>query len=775
MNPVAMTQDATPYTGRREDGRLLTGAGQYAADWDRPGQLHARFLRADRAHALIRSVDTSAARTAPGVVLVLTGSDMQDAGYTRGQATMPFPGRGGARIISPSSPALAIGRVRFVGEPVVLVVATTAHEADDAAELIVIGYDDLPVLSDMDDALRPGAPLLHDAIPGNLCFESEFGDAAATDAAFAGAAHVVTLSMESPRVVGNPMEPKAALAVWDDDVLDFYSSSQGMTGMRDGMAALTGVAPDRIRVHARDVGGAFGIRGAAYPEYAALALAARQSGRPVKWVATRSETFLSDYHGRAVRMKAELALDAAGTFLAIRHDWRCDIGAHPSAAGPMTNTLNASIMAAGAYRIPTAYGRTRQAVTNTVPITAYRGAGRPDMAYAVERLVDEAAAQTGLDRIELRRRNLIPRDAFPYPIRTAAIPSAFDGADFPALLDTALAEADWPGFEARRTEAARRGKLRGIGCAMFIEPAGGVSPTDEAAITFEPDGSILLHEVAIASGQGHETVLPAIAAGILGIEPERITLHAGRMESPALKGGGAFGSRSIMSQGSVCAQVAEVVIQKGRTLASTALEAAEADIEYDAGQFRIAGTDRAVTLDTLARTNPGALDSRAELPAPRAYPSGVHVAEVEIDPDTGTSQLVHYVSIDDCGVVVNKTLVEGQIWGGLLQGLGQVFGERCAYGEDGQMLNGSFMDYAMPHADLARRVTIRLVLLPSPTNRLGAKGVGEAGTVGSLPTAMNAMLDALRPAGVTRLEMPATAQAVWRALDEARAGVRAVA
>ena len=765
--------EGAQFTGRREDGRLLTGAGQYTADWDRPGQLHARFLRADRAHALIRSLDIAAARAAPGVAAVLTAADMEAAGFTRGQAPMPIAGRGGTRILSPASPALAKGRVRFVGEPVVLVVASTAHEADDAAELVAIDYDDLPAVTDADAALAPGAPLLHEGVPGNLCFESEFGDEAATDAAFARAAHVVTLSLESPRVVGNPLEPKAALAAWDGDVLDLWSSSQGLTGMRDAMAALTGLPAARLRVHAYDVGGAFGIRGAAYQEYAALALAARVVGRPVKWVASRSETFLSDYHGRAVRMRGALALDDQGNFLAIRHDWACDIGAHPSGAGPMTNTMNASIMATGAYRIPAAYGRTRQAVTNTVPITAYRGAGRPDMAYAVERLVDEAAAQTGMDRIALRRRNMIPRDAFPYPIRTAAMPSAYDSADFGALLDTALRESGWDGFGDRRTEAARRGKLRGIGCALFIEPAGGVAPSDEAAITFEPDGSILLHEVAIASGQGHETVLPAIAAGVLGIDPGRITLHAGRMDSPALKGAGAFGSRSVMSQGSVCAEVADVVIRKGRALAAATLEASEADIEYDTGAFRIAGTDRAVTLDTLARANPGALDSRAELPAPRAFPSGAHVAEVEIDPDTGVSNLVNYVSIDDCGTVVNKTLVEGQIWGGLLQGLGQVFGERCAYGEDGQMLNGSFMDYAMPHADLARRVTIRLVAQPSPTNRLGAKGVGEAGTVGSLPTAMNAMLDALRPAGVAHLDMPATAQAVWRALEEARQRVAA--
>jgi len=498
-------------------------------------------------------------------------------------------------------------------------------------------------------------------------------------------------------------------------------------------------------------------------------LAARTTGRPVKWVASRSETFLSDYHGRAVQMSAELALDAEGRFLAIRHDWVCDIGAHPSAAGALTNTMHAALMASGAYRIRAAYGRNRLALTNTVPITAYRGAGRPDMAYMVERLVDEAARQIGMDRLELRRRNLIPRDAFPYPILTAPMPSAYDSADFAALLDAAVREADWDGFEARRAEAARRGKLRGIGCALFIEPAGGVAPTDEAMLTFEPDGSLLLHEVAIASGQGHETVLPEIVGRTLGIAPERITLRAGRADGPALKGAGAFGSRSMMSMGNVSAEAASIVIRKGMALASAALEASEADIDYAGGAYRIAGTDRTVELAELARRNPGALDSKAELPAPRAFPSGAHVAEVEVDPDTGMTELVRYVSIDDCGAVMNHTLLEGQIWGGLLQGLGQVFGEACLYDEHGQMLSGSFMDYAMPRADLVKRVTIQTVLVPSPSNQLGVKGVGEAGTVGSLPTAMNAILDALRPQGVRHLDMPASAQRVWQALQDSGA------
>ena len=758
----------TPYNGRREDRRLLTGAGRYSADWDQPGLAHAVFLRSDRAHAVILRTDTTAARAAPGVLAVLTGADMATAGYTRGTAHVPYKGKGEA-VKSPNSPALAQGRVRYVGEPVAIVVAETSHAAQDAAELIEIEYEPLPAVANGTAALAEGAPQLHDTIPGNLCFDFDYGDPAATDAAFAAAAHVVRLAQESGRVVGNPMEPKAALAAWDGAVLQLWSPSQGMTGMRDGLAAITGLPPSQIRVHAQDVGGAFGIRGAAYPEYAALALAAKQVGRPVKWVASRSETFLSDYHGRAVWMSAELALDAEGKFLAIRHDWICDIGAHPSNAGPSTNTLNASLMASGAYRIPAVYGRNRLAVTNTVPITAYRGAGRPDMAYMVERLVDEAAAQTGFDRIAIRRKNLIPRDAFPYRIATAPMPASYDSADFAALLDAALAEAKWDEFATRRTESARRGKLRGIGCALFIEPAGGVSPTDEAAITYDPEHGFLFHEVAIASGQGHETVLPEIVGRALQIDPARITLRQGRQDGPALRGAGAFGSRSMMSQGAAGAAAAKAVLEKGLALASEHLEAAEADISYADGAFRIAGTDRSVALEELARSNPGKLDSTVELPAPRAFPSGAHVAEIEIDPETGMTDLVRYVSIDDCGAVMNKTLLEGQIWGGLLQGLGQVFGELCVYGEDGQIVTGSFMDYPMPHADLVRQVTIETVLVPSPNNGLGVKGVGEAGTVGSLPTAMNAVMDALRFRGVSHIDMPVSAQRVWQALSGAEA------
>jgi aerobic carbon-monoxide dehydrogenase large subunit len=758
------------YTGRREDRRLVTGAGMFTADWDRPDALHAAFLRTDRAHARIVSSDVAAAQAAPGVRVVLTGADMQAAGHTRGVPLMPL-GRGEAlKVIV--APALALGCVRYVGEPVALVVADSPHAAQDACELIRIDYDSLPAVASGPAALAQDAPLLHADVPGNLCYETDYGDSVTTQAAFAAARHVVRLAQESGRVVGNPMEPKAAMAAWDGNILELWSPSQGMTGMRDGLAALVGLTPDRVRVHARDVGGAFGVRGAAYQEYAALALAARQIGRPVKWIASRSETFLSDYHGRAVSMVAELALDAEGCFLAIRHDWICDIGAYPSAAGPFTNTFNAPLMATGAYRIPAVHGRTRLAVTNTVPITAYRGAGRPDMAYIVERLVDEAAVQTGIDRIALRRRNLIPRDLFPYAIAAAPVPSAFDSADFDALLDIALAESEWDLFPARRAEAARRGRLRGIGCALFIEPAGGVAPSDDVALTFEPDGSILLHEVAIASGQGHETVLPEIVGHALGIDPLRITVRAGCQDGPAQKGAGAFGSRSMMSQGAGSAVAAAEVVRKGQQLASEALEAAPVDIRYDEGDFVVDGTDRRVSLTELARLHPGRLDTTVAYPSPRSYPSGAHIAEVEIDPETGTTEIVGYVSIDDCGMVVNQTLLAGQVLGGLVQGLGQVFGELCVYTEDGQIVTASFMDYTMPHADLLPQVTIKTVPVPSPNNQLGVKGAGEAGTVGSLPTAMNAVMDALRPEGVAHLDMPASAQHVWQAMQDARPPAR---
>lgn len=766
-SPIVMTGI---FKGRREDARLLTGQGRYTADWNRPGQLHAAFLRADRAHAVIRSIDVTAARAMPGVRAVLTGADMVAAGFDHGSARILTNSRGEPLLVPPR-PALALDRVRFVGEPVVLVAAETAHQAQDAVEQVAVTYQALPAVVDAAAAIAPGAPLVHDSIPGNLCLDFDYGDEALVQAAFAAAAHVVSLTLTSGRVVGNPMEPKAALAQWDGDTLDLWSATQGMTAFRDSFAEQSGLPPALVRIRAQDVGGGFGIRGPAYPEHLAVALAARVTGRPVKWVATRSETFLSDYHGRGLVLHGALALDAEGRFLALRHDWLADQGAHPVATGPVINSANPASMSTGCYRVPVLHGRHRLAVTNTIPVTAYRGAGRPDMAYMIERLVDEAARQTGIDRVELRRRNLIPADAFPYRLPTGFVVSEYDSGDYRVALDKALADADWDGFPARRANAAARGRLRGIGCAVFAEPAGGVVPKDEVAITFDPsggpDGQIVLHTVVTSNGQGHETLYPEIVARVFQIDPMRIRLSAGDPEGPVLVGGGAFASRSMMSHGAASLVAAREVVEKGRLLAADALEASAADIEFANGVFRVAGTDRMVDMMVLAQG--GALDTVTGLPAGRAFPSGAHVAEVEIDPETGVASVVRYTAVDDCGVVINETLLHAQILGGLYQGLGQVFGELCLFDTDGQLVTGSFMDYPMPGADLLTCFSIGDSCVPSPTNPLGVKGAGEAGTTGALPAAMNAVLDALLPAGVTALDMPVTAERVWRALGQVKA------
>lgn len=756
-----------PFNGRREDPRLLTGQGRYTADHNLPGQAWAAFLRADVAHARIRGLDISAARAAPGVLAVLTGADMEAAGYRRGVAPLPFKGRDGA-ILTADTPALASDRVRYVGEPLALVVAETEAQARDAVELIELDLETLEVVPDLPSALADGAPIIHEDIPGNICFTMDFGDDEAIEKAFAEAAHRVRVTLESPRLFGTPMEPKAALACWDGAVLDLWCPSQGITPLRGGLAAVTGLAPEQMRLHAEDVGGAFGVRGQIYPEYTAVALAAKLIARPVKWVASRSETILSDYQGRGLTLGAELALDAKGRFLALRHDVLADMGAYPSAAGPVTSIQNPLQMACGAYRIPAVGGQIRLVLTNRTPVSAYRGAVRPDMAYIVERLVDEAARQTGFDRIELRRKNLIPVADFPYPIATSPVPTAYDSGDFARLVDRAQARSDWAGFPARRAEARARGKLRGIGCALFIEPAGGGPQSDQVALTWEADGSLTIHTAAVASGQGHETVFPELLGAQLGLPAERIRLKGGRSDSPFISGGGAFGSRSMMAQGSTTAEAGRQMLAKAHGLAAALLEVAPEALSYAEGLFTAEGSNRSLSLSDLAAQAPGGLDVLAELPGPRAFPSGMHVAEVEIDPETGICVVLRYTSVDDCGTVINPTLVEGQIIGGLVQGLGQVFGEAAGYDAEAQLLTGSFMDYPMPRADLLHRIDIELNGVPSPGNGLGAKGVGEAGTVGALPTAMNAVMDALAPEGVAHLDMPATPWRIWQALQDAK-------
>ena len=760
-----------PFKGRREDQRLVTGQGKYTSDWNLPGQLHGAFLRSNRAHAEILSVNTRPAAAMPGVIAVLTGADLARENLKVAQPIFKFPGKGGMMLKVPHRDVLATGRVRFVGQEVALVVAETAAAAQDASEAIEVEYRDLPLVTGAEEALAPGAPQLHADIPGNLCYEFEYGDEAKTADAFAGAAHVTRLALESQRMVGNPMEPKACLASYDAarDVYDLYSSSQGISHILSGLTTIFGLPESKFRPHARDVGGGFGIRSDAYVEYCAALVAARRLGRPVKWVSSRSETFLSDYHGRDVRLNGELALDRDGKFIAIRFRWFCNMGAYLSQPGPIISTMTTTVHAVNAYRIPVLYGRHSLALTNTTPTTAYRGAGRPNVSYIIERLVEQAARETGRDRVELRRINLIPRDAFPYQTPTAV----YDSGDPPGLLDLAVEQSSWNTFEGRRSESKGRGKLRGIGCAIFIEPSGGGSaPKEEVALKFGDSGNASIYALAGPSGQGHETVFPDIVAQVLGMSADKIELRASDPDGPPLAGNGTISSRSMVSHGGAMVFAAREVIRKGMDLAAKDLEVAPQDIEFHQGTYRVKGTDLKVTLEALALKHKSALDSMGEIPAPRAYPGGAHVAEVEIDPETGEMDILRYTAADDCGRVLNHTLLEGQIHGGIMQGIGQVVGEHCQYdAASGQLLTGSFMDYTMPRIGLVRDVRLYDHSVPSPSNPLGVKGAGEAGTTGAVPTLANAVLDALRPLGIDRLDFPYTPARVWEAIQSATKAV----
>ena len=758
------------FKGRREDLRLVTGQGKFTSDWNLPGQLHAYFLRSDRAHAEIVSVDTAQAAKSTGVVAVFTGADTAKAGFKSTPQLARYPGRGGATIKVPHRDGLANQRVRFVGQEVALVVATSASAAQDAAERIEVEYRDLPVVVDGEGALAAGAAQLYPDIPGNLCFDYEYGDEAKTNEAFSRAAHVTRVVLDSQRMVGNPMEPKACLAAYDaaSDKYHLYVSSQGLSLMRGSASGITGIPADKIMVHAQDVGGGFGIRSDAYAEYCVAMLAAKSLGKPVKWTSTRSETFLSDYHGRAAKLTGELALDKDGRFLAIRIEWIVNAGAYLSTPGPLINTLPPGLHAINLYRIPAMYGRHRLALTNTTPTTAYRGAGRPNVCYLAERLVEEAAREMKIDRVELRRRNLIPKDAFPY--QTPHPHSVYDSGDPHGLLEEALTQGEWKTFESRRAQARKRGKLRGIGCALFVEPAGaGGAPKEEAMIKFGESGGAILYSLAGPSGQGHETVYPEVVGEALGMDPERITLRASDPDGPRLVGEGTIGSRSMMAHGGSLLVAAREVVRKGTELAAKDLEVAPSDLEFRQGRYRVKGTDISIGVEDLAKKHPGALDSGGDVPQPRSYPSGAHVAEVEIDPETGTVEILRYTAVDDCGRVINHVLLDGQLHGGIAQGIGQAMGEHAIYDKtSGQLLTGTFMDYEMPRADGMPEIRLVDRSIPSPGNPLGAKGAGEAGTTGAVPTVANAVIDALRPLGINTFDFPYTPDRVWRAIRAAK-------
>jgi carbon-monoxide dehydrogenase large subunit len=752
---------------RREDLRLIKGAGKYASDWNLPGQLHAFFLRADRGHARIRAIDVSRAQAQPGVVRIYTGEDAVRAGFVKPMTMLTFKGKGGMEVRLPERPALAHGRVRCVGEPVAMVVAESALAAQDAAELIEVEYEDLPVVIDPEAALAPGAPQLHDNVPGNLPFEFEAGDAAAVEKAFAKAAHITRLKLEVTRVAPNPMEPRACLAAYDRaaDRYTVHVHVQGVNMMRKQLAAYMGVPEDKVRVMARDVGGAFGQRSLAYPEYCVQLLAARELGRPVKWVCTRSEGFATDSHGRANFVTGELALDKRGRFLGMRLDWIAEMGAYLTPTGPVSHLRNPSTCMTGVYRIPALYGRWRTALTNTNPIAAYRGAGRPDIAYVVERLVTQAAAEIGMDEAKLRRKNFIPPEAFPYKTPTG---STYENADLPGILDKALALGDWKGFNRRRKRSEKAGKLRGIGMSTVIENTGaGLFPKDTVEIAVAADGAITVYSVSHSQGQGHETSFAQVVAETLGVEFERVQLRQGDEDHP-LFGNHTGGSRSMVGAGSACHLAAKKLIEEGKARAALELGVEPSQVEYANGAFRSSESQRTVTLADLAKAKTFSVQAEGSFSS--TFPNGCHIAEVEIDPATGVTEIVSYITVDDCGRVINHTIVEGQMHGGVAQGAGQVFGEHVIYDRDtGQLMTGSFADYYMPRAGLLREIRMEEHPTPSKVSPLGVKGMGESGCTASLAALTGAVLNALRPLGIEHLDMPLTPAKVWGAIQAAKA------
>jgi carbon-monoxide dehydrogenase large subunit len=755
--------------GRVEDARLVTGAGQYAADWSLPGQLHGFFVRADRAHADILAVNIERALKHPGVRAVITGADAVRAGYVKPMHTLTFPGKGGMQTRAPNRPVLAHGRVNFVGEAVALVVADTFETAQDAAELVEVDYRDLPAVISPEDALAPGAPQLHENVPGNLALEVEVGDAAAVAAAFAKAAHVTRLKVEVSRVAPNPMEPRAYIASYDPraDSYTLHVCCQGITTLRRHLSAYTGVPEEKLHFEVGDVGGGFGQRTPAYPEHGALMLAARKTGRPVRWVSTRAEGIACDTHGRANIIDGALALDGDGRFTAMRLDWVNDMGSYLSPAS-MGHIRNTTTCMTGVYRIPALYATYRVALTNTNPVSSYRGAGRPDIAYTVERLVSQAASELKMDAAELRRRNFIPRDAFPYKTPTG---STYESADLPGLFEKALKLADWKGYAKRRARTEKAGKLRGIGIATVIENTGaGQAAKDEVEIELDAAGNVTVYTMAKSQGHGHETTFATIVAEALGVPLERVRVRQCTPDRQhRLQGNHTGGSRSTVGAGSVCHLAAQKLIEQGRALAALELGVEPSQVEYAMGVYRSKESKRTVKLGDIAKSK--AISVVAEGKFGSTFPNGCHIAEVEIDPGTGAAGIAAYYAVDDLGRVINHAVVEGQLHGGVAMGAGQVLGEKVVYDRgSGQLLTGSFMDYYMPRAGLLPPILGAEHPTPSAVSPLGVKGVGESGCTGSLPAVANAVMDALAPLGIGHLDMPLTPAKLWHAMQDARKG-----
>jgi aerobic carbon-monoxide dehydrogenase large subunit len=762
---------------RSEDGPLLTGHGRFTDDVDLPGQVHAAFVRAQVGHGEIRRIDSSRALALPGVLGVFTGLDLRAGGLGTIPPVVSFPGRAGRPMLQAPIPPLAIERVRYVGEPLAIVVAETGAQAQDAAETVHVEVAELPAVSEVERALAPGAPAIWPEALDNVALDWTDGEAGAVAAGFQRAVHVARVRIVDTRLAPSALEPRAAIGQWDPagERYTLIASTQGVAVVRRLLAeGVFKVAPQKIRVLTYDVGGGFGMKVQAYAEYAAVLYAARRVGRPVKWRASRLESFLADTHGRDGVLEGELALDAHGRFLALRVRTAVGIGAYVSAYAAVFATNNTKNCLSSVYAIPSIQIDVRMVATNASPLGPYRGAGRPEAIYLLERLIDSAATALSIDRVELRRRNLIPSAAMPY---RAANGQVYDSGDFEVVLDRALARADWTGFPARRAASERAGQLRGIGLCCFLEVAGGI--LDEMVdLRFEADGTVALRTGVQAMGQGHLSTFPPLVAQRLGVDVSAVRLIQGDSDEVPV-GTPSVASRSLMMAGSATVLACTTAIDKGRRLTAWLFEASVADIEFAAGRFSVVGTDRAIGILDLARKAQtmrdlpddlaGGLDTTARFVSPQmSFPNGCHVSEVEIDPETGAVRVVSYTAVDDVGTVVHEPIVEGQIHGGIAQGLGQVLGEQIVYDERGQLLTASFMDYMLPRADDLPPLQVEHHRVPCATNPLGAKGAGESGVAGSLPSVVNAVLDALGSRGVRELDLPMTAPRVWAAVHPGR-------
>lgn len=760
---------------RHEDKRLITGTGKFTADHNLPDQCHVAMVRSIHAHAKITRVDTGEAEKAAGVLMVLTAADVTAARMNPLPSGPEIKGTDDQAICKGPMPILAIDRVRFVGQPVAMVVAETANAAHDACELIGVDYEVLAAVTEVDQAMADDAVQLHANVSHNTSLEFENGDRAAVEAAFAAAEKSSEITIKSQRLYGAPMEPKAVLVNHDTvrGITVVHTPTQGMLGMRASLSAITGIAADELEIVAQDVGGSFGLRGGPGSEHALLILAARRLLRPVKWVALRSELFSGEWHGRGLTLAGSLALDKDNNITAIRFKDTADLGAYNCYFGGFIGTNNLSVTMGGAYDVPALFMESSLVLTNTSPVSAYRGAGRPDIAFAIERLIDQAVVDHDLDPVDFRRQNFIKKEAFPY---TTANGTVIDCGDFESVLGKALKLAEYDTFSQRRRVSLAAGKHRGIGIGYYVEKSGaGGAPKDQVSCRFNADGTLTLFAVSGPSGQGHETAYAQIVGEGLGISPQLIDYQAGD-PGQQLVGNGTGGSRSLYGTGSAFKNLIDEIIAAAKPVAASHLNVNPEDVAFSDGQFMGRNGAKGIGLLKLAgkqfegdqlTAGKHTFDVSAETVTGANFPNGCHIAEIEIDPDTGVTDVVCYSAIDDLGNVISPELVRGQVHGGVVQGAGQAFSEAVIYDDNGQLMTGSFMDYAMPRAGAVQQITTDTFAVPTELNELGSKGVGESGCSGSLPALSNAMMNALKHIGVGSMDMPYTPHRVWRHLQQA--------